>query len=309
MLIDLPPPLWVPQAPAIIRPAEQQLASEWFRSAPKATRRFLIKRWVASGRLSKADAANTLVRSCKVSPVMAMLMVNQLIGFGAGGIGGNDGYTKLLLHFDGADAATTTTDSSPSPKTVTFSGSAQLDTAQFKFGTASLLLDGTDDYVYIEDTADIAFGTGDFTFDFWMKRAAVSGAQENTFGQGNAGLTGGYHYGKITAGNTMDFAMNDDALLAAGPAGAPLNNTNLNHIAVVRSGNNLAVAVNGTWGANTDVTAVTYTDSTARFAIGQLGEFTDGSSFNGWIDEFRISKGIARWSPGTSFTPPTEAYA
>jgi hypothetical protein len=28
--------------------------------------------------------------------------------------------------------------------------------------------------------------------------------------------------------------------------------------------------------------------------------------FNGWLDEFRISKGIARWT--SNFTPPTAPY-
>jgi hypothetical protein len=192
---------------------------------------------------------------------------------------------------------------------VTFVNGGALDTAQAKFGASSLLCgDGVDDYVYMEDSADFAFGPGDFTIDFWIKRAAVSGAQENAFGQGNSGLTGGYHAGAITSGNTFRFGMNDEAYLASGPASA-LNNTNWNHIAIVRNGNNLAVAVNGTWGSSVSVTGINYTDTATRFCIGQLGEFSGGSSFNGWIDEFRISKGVARWTPGASFTAPSAEYS
>lgn len=44
---------------------------------------------------------------------------------------------------DGADAATTFTDSETTPKTVTANGNAQIDTAQSKFGGASALFDGT----------------------------------------------------------------------------------------------------------------------------------------------------------------------
>jgi hypothetical protein len=242
-----------------------------------------------------------------------MLMITQLAGFGVGisesGVGGIDAFTKLMLSFDGADGATAATDASASAHTVAFVNGAQLDTAEKKFGSASLLCgDGVDDYIYIEDHADLAFGTGDFTFDWWMKRAAVSGAQENFMGQSNSALTGGYHVGFISAANTFVFGMNDEAYLPAGPATA-LNNTNWNHIAVEREGNNLAVAVNGVWGTSVDVTGQTYTDTATRFAIGQLGEFTAASSYNGWVDEFRISKGIARWSPGVAFTPPTAAYS
>jgi len=46
-----------------------------------------------------------------------------------------DAATMLLLHCDGTDAATTFTDSSPSAKSVTANGNAQVDTAQQKFGT------------------------------------------------------------------------------------------------------------------------------------------------------------------------------
>ena len=35
--------------------------------------------------------------------------------------------------------------------------------------------------------------------------------------------------------------------------------------------------------------------------------FNAGGSLNGWMDECRISKGIARWT--ANFTPPTEAYS
>ena len=53
----------------------------------------------------------------------------------------------LLLHADGTDASTTVTDSSLNAATMTPAGNAQIDTAQSVFGGASLLFDGTGDYV------------------------------------------------------------------------------------------------------------------------------------------------------------------
>ncbi len=52
-------------------------------------------------------------------------------------VGGLDANTKLLLHCNGVDGSTTFTDSETTPKTVTVQGSAQIDTAQSKFGGAS----------------------------------------------------------------------------------------------------------------------------------------------------------------------------
>ena len=56
---------------------------------------------------------------------------------------------KLLLPFDGSNGATSTTDSSNTNNSVTFAGTAQISTAQSKFGGSSLLLDGNSDYVYV----------------------------------------------------------------------------------------------------------------------------------------------------------------
>lgn len=82
---------------------------------------------------------------------------------------------KLMLNFNGADAATSTVDDSPKGHAVNFTGTAQLDTAEKKFGTASLLLDGNSDDVNIandgesfnifENTVD------DWTIDFFVKFA------------------------------------------------------------------------------------------------------------------------------------------
>ena len=84
---------------------------------------------------------------------------------------GWDNYTKLLLHFDGTDGSTTFVDSSPSGKTVTAVGNAQIDTAQYKFGGASGLFDGNGDYLSVPDSDDWYFGTGDFTIDAWARFA------------------------------------------------------------------------------------------------------------------------------------------
>ena len=85
--------------------------------------------------------------------------------------------TVLLLHCDGTDASTTFTDSSSPAKTVTAVGDAQLDTAQFKFGTASGLFDGTGDELTVTDHADFDFGTGDFTIEFFVRFNSVTGVQ------------------------------------------------------------------------------------------------------------------------------------
>lgn len=93
-------------------------------------------------------------------------------------VGGNDQYTKLLLHCDGADASTTFTDASQAAHgNATPNGNAQVDTAQSKFGGASALFDGTGDFLSYADHADWHFGSGDFMADFWVRFNSVSTAK------------------------------------------------------------------------------------------------------------------------------------
>jgi hypothetical protein len=84
------------------------------------------------------------------------------------------------------------------------------------------------------------------------------------------------------------------------------------HIAIVRYGtgiNNVYAFVNGvsqtlTW-HNSLAAAASMPDVGAVLTIG--GSAYGGDSLNGWIDEVRISKGIARWT--ANFTAPTSAYS
>ena len=61
----------------------------------------------------------------------------------------------------------------PTNSRFTAEGNAQLSTAQQKFGTASLLLDGTDDYVESDSSIDLS--SSDFTIDLWIRPDNVSG--------------------------------------------------------------------------------------------------------------------------------------
>ena len=69
----------------------------------------------------------------------------------------------LLLHMDGVDGSTTFNDSSPTAKAIAASGNAKVSAAQSKWGGASLVLDGSGDYLSAPAHADFVFGGGDFT--------------------------------------------------------------------------------------------------------------------------------------------------
>jgi hypothetical protein len=222
--------------------------------------------------------------------------------------GGNDSYTKLLLHVDGADGSTTFTDSSGSAHTVLSAGSAQIDVDQKKYGTASLLLTSATSttYAITADHADWNMGTGAFTVDFWVRFNAVPGADQAFFSQYVDGTN--YvrcFYNKSTG--LIDFTINDGGTSQSSRTlFSPAANT-WYHVAIVRgwagSNTTIAVAIDGTdAGAQTGFTNE-WKDLAASF---EIGAFATANNLEGWIDEFRVTKGAARWT--ADFTPPSRPY-
>jgi len=213
-----------------------------------------------------------------------------------------DAYTKLLLHCNGADASTTFTDSELTPKTVTAVGNAQIDTAQSKFGGAAGLFDGTGDYLTTPDHADWAFGTGNFTIDCWVRFASVAVGQTICAQwQDNS-----YYWSYYWNSNLLIFQQKSTTLnINLSAAWTPLTNT-WYHIALTRSGNTWRWFVNGTQVGADATEADSVGDITSVLYIGNTGISGYEYYFNGWIDELRISKGIARWT--ANFAPPNYAY-
>ena len=207
-------------------------------------------------------------------------------------------FTKLLLHCDGADTSTTFTDSSIYAHTVTPAGNAQIDTAQSKFGGASGIFTASTDYISSADSADWDFGTGDFTIDFWVRMTSAT-SDRYFVDRGSGDPVGGDYAIFFNGGNSLHFRIGGSGILT--PSWSPSADT-WYHIAVARSGTALAMYVDGT----SIATAVNSTDITYSNAIRIGSRVLGGFALAGWIDEFRISKGIARWT--TNFTPPTSAY-
>ena len=74
---------------------------------------------------------------------------------------------SLLLHMDGSNESTTFEDKSSNGFTVTANGDAQISTITSQTSGASLLNDGTGDFLHVNGNAAFNFGTGDFTVESW----------------------------------------------------------------------------------------------------------------------------------------------
>jgi hypothetical protein len=222
---------------------------------------------------------------------------------------GNDTYTKALLHFDGANTSTTITDnnSGGSAHTWTASGNAQISTAQYVFGGASLLLDGTADRVTTPDHADFTLGSGNFTIDL-RARPAANGSLLYIAGQCDAAGTGNANsawYISRTAANKIEFGVVQGTTVTTVTSTTSVTTGSFYHIAAVRTGNVLKLFINGTQEGGNIAFTGSVNDSNVVLAVGRAGAITT-TEWNGWVDEFRLSVGIARWT--AAFISPGKAY-
>ena len=209
---------------------------------------------------------------------------------------------SLLLHGNGTNGSTTITDSSLSPKTVTAVGNAQISTAQSKFGGSSLLLNNNfTDVFTVPTNAAFAFGTGDFTVEAWIFQ--LGQRQYSTLLEIGNHL---YTDSIVFLTGTSGFQVYSGGFYGAG------NYLSLNtwqHIAYCRSGPTLTMYVNGA--AASAVSFPNNLTNVSTISIGfPKGYIPSGDSsgypFNGYIDDLRITKGVARYT--ANFTPPTLAF-
>lgn len=219
-----------------------------------------------------------------------------------------DSYVKLLLHFDGADAAQTDIDYSGFNHIPTFVTTAALDTAQKKFGLSSLLVDGNSDYVWIPDSPYWYFQKL-FTIDFRVRfNVITSGVWYGLCAQYEAAVADRSFQMFRHTDNTLRFNYiynglgNADTLSTAW---TPSTNT-WYHLAVTGDGTNMRLFIDGVL-KDTQAFSGVGNDAGGLVYIGKM-VISDGSPvyLNGWIDEFRISTGIARWI--ANFTPPPYPY-
>lgn len=207
---------------------------------------------------------------------------------------------KLLLHCDGTDGSTSFPDSSGTSKSVTAVGTAQVDTAYYKFATGSCLLDGNSDYLSVPDSADWAFGTGDFALGFWVRFNTVK--TTGFFGQDQTNTLGWDMY---YASGSVTFLI-DGSPAVAFSGWTPSANT-WYHIELNRNGNNWYFFVNGTQTGSTQVSSGSVAD---RASVLRIGCTWYDSAINipldGWMDEIIVVKGS--YLHIANFTPPVVPY-
>lgn len=161
---------------------------------------------------------------------------------------------------------------------------------------ASVLFDGSGDYLTIGSNSNLALGAGAFTIEFWIRPTSSATAAVLDF---RPTSTNGA-YGTISyASGTLDYTANGSSQINGGSPSVGA----WSHVAVCRSGTSTRMFLNGVQVGSTYTDTTTYLQTASRPAIGASG-FTLGTvSLDGRISNLRVVVGTALYT-GT-FTPPT----
>lgn len=212
-----------------------------------------------------------------------MLAITQgLMSLGAGGGGSDPFFSSVvaLLKLDASLADVT-------GKTWTATGTATITTAQSQFGGASLEMTDSGTNRIDATSTDFDFGTGDYTIEGWFRPNANSNRSFFSFGARLvyvAGTLWAYFDGttnRITGGSV---AVND-----------------WSHVAMTRESGTTRLFVNGTQvGSN-------YTETAAiNPGAMRLGAYNAGNPAGTFYDEFRVTRGVARYT--SNFSVPTAPF-
>jgi hypothetical protein len=232
--------------------------------------------YISNFRFVKGTAVYTAAFTPPTAPLTAISGTSLLLGFTNAGIIDNAMQNNLV--------------------TV---GTAQVSTSVFKFGTGSIAFSGTGAWLTSADNTSLQMGTGDFTIEGWVYVNAIGTA----YGIVSKGAASTGWSVNITSGNKLQFSYTATVLTGTTSLAA----STWYYFAVVRSGSgtgNLKIYLNGTADATS---AGAVTDNFNQTSILYVGASRTGTTpLNGYIDELRITKGVARYT--ANFTAPQQAF-
>ena len=183
-------------------------------------------------------------------------------------------------------------------------GNTRISGQQTKFGTGSMYFDGTNDSLKLPNNPNLIMSTGNWTIEFFMyyDQSSFSGYR-TIIDQRDSSDSETSIVIYFDAGNSLDF-------YTAGAMRADIDISSLSvrtwhHVALVKNGSTTKFYLDGTATGTSDTS-----DTRDYVAAGDthIGErYNTSQHFLGYLDDFRITKGVARYT--SNFTAPTKAFA
>jgi len=175
-------------------------------------------------------------------------------------------------------------------------GDAKISTTQSKFGGSSMSFDGSGDYLLGQTTQQtLTFGTGNFTVECWVYPVSYMSPVGGIVDSGSS--VNGNRFSLVLYANGKIYVDNNTNLLISSTT---ISTGAWTHVAICRSNGTMTMYFNGT--------SVGSVASSTNFSetYNRIGSTIDGYSFNGYIDDLRITRGLARYT--SNFTAPTSAF-
>ena len=201
---------------------------------------------------------------------------------------------SLLLHFNAPNGSTVFTDSSNNAFAATRSGNTVISTAQSKYGGSSAFFDGSSDALIFSDSAAFQMGTGDFTVESWIYFNATTDTIFTSH-QSTSGITTAIKFEHFS--NGWQIRTSNGSLLFS--SGVRSTAGVWQHIAFSRNSGQMRAFLDGVQIGGTTPFTGSYILAPSGL---RLGSAVGGSgTLNGYLDDYRITKGVGRYT--TNFVP------
>ena len=208
----------------------------------------------------------------------------------------------LLLNF--ANAAVTDTAGGDNILT----GSTATITSASKYGSGAMTFNGTSDYVAATSTTSYTFGTANFTVEYWVYFNSVAATQCVAAAYNSGGSDGTSPVAwTIRSNGVLGWEGYSEASSFVGTALTPTATVTANtwhHVATVRNNGEIIAFLNGRVVGRVSVGNAAMAAPGGGIHIGRAGLY-NGQFFNGSVDDFRVTKGVARYT--SDFAPPARA--
>ena len=176
-------------------------------------------------------------------------------------------------------------------------GNASTSTTQTKYADTAMYFDGSGDFIKFNEPN---FSNNNFTFEFWIYRDGIQSVSDRVYQSRDGDV---YVSISVSFYNATDIVVS----LSSNGSSWDINESSLKtsladqtweHIAIVRSGSTISLYKNG-------LLVISITSTAALYYSGQtatIGGQTTGRNFTGYLENFQILKGVAKYT--ANFTPP-----